>query len=364
MEALLNFIPKSLANIAIRPLSQAWLIWFVLLSSIPLHGNTWVQKVDQWAENWASPVENPSFNFGLHRWGPVQKIKGLIDNSHSDIGKQFVNSAQWIDRYFALDQGLHHHNQSFFRITTAVQALQSEGLQPLFQVKAKVHLPHFKKRFKLIIDSATDSLLQNDEGGQNRLEQGQTQDGEDFSFTTALRWSLFSSLRQHWVIDSGVKLKSPLQAFVRTEYSYQKSLNRNWTFDFNQKLFGFINNESGGSTTFDFSKLISASRLFKVHQRLHLSDESEELELTHGYILHQTISPKKNLSLGCFVYGHTDPELEHTNWLISTEYRQNIFRPWLFFYATPSISYPRSEHWKPQHQLTLGLETFFGRFQR
>ena len=319
-----------------------------------------------------SSLENLSLR--LRYWTPFSQIKPIqilsqlpfkdrvewhIDESHRYLGDRFVNSATWFDRYFNEDNKLSIPNESYVRLITGIKKTQGETLGPLFAFKARVHLPYFKKKFKLLIDSTSERLFEDQFAGSTTLGQQQQTDN-NYSLSTALRWSLLKTINQHWVIDSGIKVRLPPKVYLKTEYQAKRKLSHNWTFNFNQKLFGIINDESGGTSTFELSHPLGPKRLFKVHQRFHLTDKTEELEATHGYQYYQQIDAKKGFSIGAYLYGHTEPEIEHTGWAISTQYKMNIFRPWVFFFVEPSISYPRDTHWKAQHSFSLGFESYFG----
>jgi hypothetical protein len=220
-------------------------------------------------------------------------------------------------------------------------------------------LPYFKKRFKLLVDSTSERLFEDQFAGSSTIDQQNSSD-KNYSLSTALRWSLIKTINQHWVIDSGVRVRFPPKAYLNTEYEAQKKLPHNWNFNFNQKLFAVINDESGGTSTFELSHPLCPKKLFKIHQRFHLTDETEELEITHGYQFYHQIDSKKALYVGAHVYGHTEPDFEHTGWGISSQYKMNIFRPWMFLFIEPNITYPRDENWKAQHAFSIGFESYIG----
>jgi hypothetical protein len=286
-----------------------------------------------------------------------------IDQTHLALGHRFVNSARWFDRYFNRDEQLSIPNESYFRLNTAMRRIQGDGFSPQLQFKARFHLPYFKRRFKLVVDSASESLLNEEFLGKSSTEQELDRNNDkNYSLSTALRWSIFNNLKHHWVVDSGVKIKLPMKAYLRTEYQYIKHLRYGWSLLFNQKLFAVINDESGSASLLEFSHPISDNRLLKFHHHFRLTDETDDLEFTHGLTMYQSLGrANRAISYGGHFYGRTDPKVEHIGWSIYSQYRQNIFRPWMFFYFEPSISYPREEQWKAQHHFTVGFESYFGK---
>ena len=338
------------------------LIFFYIASWTNLIAEYYQENPSLRLSNWSPPTAERRSAPDLSDRHMIDRLKWRIDQTHRYLGDRFVNSATWFDRYFNEDLKLSIPNESYVRLTTGIQKLQGDNFDPLFNFKARVHLPYFKQKFKLLVDSTSERLFDDQFTGSKTLDP--QQNDQNYTLSTALRWSLFKTLRQHWVIDSGVKVRLPPKVFLRTEYQAQRELPHDWTFNFNQKLFGVINDESGGTSTFELSHPLSPRRLFKVHQRFHLTDETEELEMTHGYQYYQQIDSKKGISFGAYVFGHTEPTLEHTGWSINCQYKMNFYRPWMFFFAEPSITYPRDEHWKAQHAFSLGFETYIGHLKQ
>jgi hypothetical protein len=329
----------------------------------------------------STPEEAPSGpyksdSFRLKYWVPLtqlasspmnfsRKMNGdvneLIDFTHDRIGRVFVNASTRFDNLFNNSEDFSTQNFSYLKLRTGIVWAQSENIDPILRIRARVDLPYFKRRFKLVITSATEQFFNEElHGTEDNFRVNESVRGNDYSLSTALRWTMLQAKRYQLNFDSGVKVSFNPKVFIKARYDYLYPINSVWDFQFREQLFGVINDESGSTTSFDFNRKISERRLFNISQRLHYTDRSQGVEFSHGYSLYQILENNRAISYSCSVSGHSDPVVEHTDFGLGIQYRQPIFRSWMQLFIEPEMHYPRAYHWEPQHQITIGLESIFG----
>jgi hypothetical protein len=319
---------------------------------------------------------DPQESLRLRYWEPVsslvsdpleyrnriaEELNTAIDYTHQQVGLSFVNSATWFDQLFNNSEDFSLHNYSYIGLRTGLLWAQSEGIEPLFRIRAKVDLPYFNKKFKLVINSAKDQIFSEElYGTEDSLRAQNSTNNNSYTLSTALRWTILQARHYQLDIDTGIKATLPVKIFAKTHYEHIIPINTVWDFCFREQLFAVLNDESGTTTTFDFSRKININRLFRISQRFHFTDESEGLELSHGYTYYQLLNHGRALSYSASVSGHTDPNFEHTDFGLGIQYRQPFLRKWIQLFIEPELHYPRSENWKAQHQISFGLESLFG----
>ena len=101
--------------------------------------------------------------------------------------------------------------------------------------------------------------------------------GNSNTFTSALGWTLKQTKKLFIDLKAGLKVASPLEPYVKSRLIRHFKLSNTWSFDFEQNLFAIINDETGSTTSFRFSKRISKNRVLRTNTYGFISDKEDFL---------------------------------------------------------------------------------------
>ena len=104
-----------------------------------------------------------------------------------------------------------------------------------------------------------------------------------------------------------------------------------------------------------FKKKLSPNRTISTRTYGFISD-LQDFQWNHGYSYFQDIGSDRSYSISADINGITEPRFEHDNYRLGAHYRQKFFRPWLYFYLSPALVFPRSEDWEGQPQFRIGVD--------
>jgi|SaaInlStandDraft_1057018.scaffolds.fasta_scaffold01201_6 hypothetical protein len=304
----------------------------------------WLSKREQ------SSLVNPS-------WEPFK----WLDLGHASISDQIRLSAQGFDGLFGEpeDDDLLNHSQILTRL--GIQKEEGEDPSPLLRFSAKMDLPMMKKRWKLLVNSTTETFFTKRlTGSGDPFRLGESSDNENQVVTTALRWSLIKDVRQILNIDLGAKVRSTPKAYLKANYLKRWPLRNHFEMVFNQHVFGVINDDSGSSTSLDFTRNYGKNRLYRIHHRVSRIFEDDFFTSQVSHSLYQILSPKATLALHASISGDNQTQWRHNDIAFAFQYKRSFFRPWIWFFIEPELHHPRYRDWKRTHQVTLGVETLFG----
>lgn len=292
---------------------------------------------------------------------PPLKLIQWMDYSHSSVGEQIRLSARNFDGLFGKPDDDDSENNSRILTRTGVLKEEGEDPSPLLRFSAKLDLPKIKKRWKLLVDSTTETFFTKTlTGTRDPFRVGEAGDTDDQVITTALRWSIIEDVRQILNIDIGAKLRASPKAYVKANYLKRWPLSDKLDMVFNQHVFGVINDDSGSSTSLDFNRNINEELFYRIHHRYTrlFKDNFSTWQVSHS--LYQTLSKRASIAYHVSVSGEHDDRFYHNDFGLAVQYKRNFFRPWMWLFIEPEMHFPRSRDWRRTHQITLGIEALFG----
>ena len=86
---------------------------------------------------------------------------------------------------------------------------------------------------------------------------------------------------------------------------------------------------------------------------------TENIELGQFLSMFHTLDKKKAISYYAGVYGLSEPTIYTTHYLIGLNYRQNIYKDFLFFEILPKVLYQKTNNFRAEHSLTFRVEMVF-----
>jgi len=284
-----------------------------------------------------------------------------MDRGHSSLSDRIRLSAQHFDGLFGKPEDDEQLNQSRVLARFGLQKVESENPTPLLRLSSHIDLPKIKKRWKLLVNSTTESFFTKRlSGAGDPFRLGEAGENVNQVVTTALRWQVVRELHQSLDVDLGAKIRVSPQAYLKGSYLKRWMLRENLDMVFNQNVFGVINGDSGSSTSLNFNRSYGEDRLYCIHHRYTriFAETFATWQVTHS--LYQVISPRSTIAFHTSVSGDDEIGWRHQDVAFAVQYKRKVFRPWIWIFIEPEIHHPRKQNWQRTHQISVGLETLFG----
>jgi hypothetical protein len=291
-----------------------------------------------------------------------ENFNKFIDNSHYKITNKVSERAQWFDNFFGTEK-VNSKNKTTLRFSLGPEWSEVDHLKMQFKLRAKFDLPNVNKKLKIIIISDSEDQFVNNVDGSNVATENNTKalNNKNNFLSSALRWSLDIKKKHHIDLDLGVKFRFPLSPFARAYYAKKIKLNSDWQMTFSQTLFAVLNDESGETTRLDFDRRIAEKLALRFSNWATWSDESEGVDLNQTLTINQHICLKSAVSYGVGWKSITDPQVRSDQYNMFMNYRQNVFRPWMFFIVKPYAEFTRKNDWNSDFKIEFLLQAYFGK---
>jgi len=261
-----------------------------------------------------------------------------------------------------LDQGLAKQddeealvNRSYLKLRYRAEYTHHGYFESDQRVSIRIDLPHVKRNWSLIFETDPDDY-NSLESKQRGLLTDDAKSGADGAIGgIRLQDGEFKNWRTN--LDLGIKLKLPLDPFVRGEIWRVGELSPDWSAKFEQDVFYYHSLGSGFLTEFNLYHAFSEdhAQIFKAGTSAQYLYEYDNWELLFQLNYFDRINDNHLIEYSTGVSIEPNKADEVDNSWISVSWRQKLYKNWLYLYLTPQIDAPR----ELDYQFNVGVQLEF-----
>lgn len=270
----------------------------------------------------------------------------IWDRYHTYLTESVNKPVIWFDSFFgdlrADDVDL---PESFVRLRSSVRFTEGDGLTFPVRVRAKIRLPKASKRLRLILVGENEKEIEAAQTTGSTVP-GITPQEPDNTTNVGLRYSVYKTLRTKLHFGGGLRLRSPLEYYLRVKYQRLIHIGSKNIIRLTQIGFWHSEDKLGETSRLDFERSFSETLSNRFSMFGTYSEVSEGLEWGIEESLFKQLTAKSALSLDLGAYGETRPHTEVNIYRIGSRFRKNILRPWLFFEIEPEVTFPLDDYGK------------------
>jgi len=310
---------------------------------------------------------------------PLQNMQVSMSPTEQAVQKTQVDVSypeeiSWVDdteHYFSntvhdfsrrLDQGLAMQdgeeelvNKSYLKLRYRAEYSHHGYFSSNERVSIRIDLPHVKRNWSLIFETDPDDY-DSLESKQRGLVSDESKSGVNGAIGgVRLQDGAFLNWRSN--LDLGVKLRLPLDPFVRGELWRVGELSPDWTVKFEQDIFYYHSLGSGFLTEFNLYRAFSEdhAQIFKAGTSAQYLYEYDNWELLFQLNYFDRINNNHLIEYSTGVSIEPNKADEVDNSWVSVSWRQKLYKNWLYLYLTPQIDAPR----ELDYQFNVGIQLEF-----
>lgn len=314
------------------------------------------KRVIVMSETNSSAILSPT-DGDLSQEEPAQKSQGVEKLLESE--KKAVLEGKEIDEFFLTRKLLEERDRSYVRVSFMQRYNSLEEDTSEVTVRARLGLGRSKKRLRLFIEDFNDDSAKN---------IGAT--GKDNSPSIGV--DIFS--REKF----GIKPKYSIgfrgiDPFARARYRYEKKFEK-WRFEPVQTLTYSLKDEFSEITELYFD--IPTSEHAFLRFLFDRGTQSGVNGMRYDGFVQWFWNPRKNRGLSSTLGANGSTHYQNTrltpagpaiaeenrvfNYFFSIGWRENIFKPWLFYEIGPGVNYHEPHDYRPNYNIYFKIDLFFG----
>lgn len=286
----------------------------------------------------------------------------LIDRAHDGMFRAVWRSAMRVDRWFGSEESEAAYLKTSGSIAPSLLWDEYDGFQPRLRFQVDVPLPQLNERFHAFIGRVNrDEYVTESEPGSGAIAQqyGPTED-DDTLFGIRYRDPTDGG---HWDADAGLRLRSPLDPFVKGSYRFMKGSSDTTLYSFRETLFWQNSEKFGVTSRVDIEKIIRDLWLVRWTGSATISERTEGVRGYSSLTALRGLPNRRAIAGELFIQGEMDDDVPLRNYGMKLAYRRSIMRSWLVLESRVSLTFPKEYTWQerePTFGVGIGVEMFFG----
>jgi len=292
-----------------------------------------------------SPAFSAEFDDSQYPW---------LDELHVNVSESFNDTASWLDDFFA-DETFNVEQEATgrARIQLAWEPRSRELVEFESRIRVNWKLPNFKNHVDVVFSDYDEELERAPvKAAQNNVLANQNR------FNLALRWILKSDAQSIWSHRVGVGRK--LQPFVRSRYAEVMALSEKNTVRMEFSSYYYAKDGFGSHLGLQYEHGLTDMSFLRFDNNFYYRDETSDWLWQHSMYNMRQLNDEAALIYGLYLEGNSKPNYQISEYLVSSRWRKNALREWLFFEVEPFVLWRRNEDFSASYGVALRVEGFFG----
>jgi hypothetical protein len=260
----------------------------------------------------------------------------LLDRTQARVESVVTSTAQVVDNIFGSADVEEEASVTRGRLSVGGQWDQRDGLRERLRLKARFALPALEERTSFFFgrgdvnDFVDGSADDNIDTLPSRFN-----DFQDEDWLLGIGYSRDAKLRRGWSFGVGVRMKTPLEPFVRATYRWNRAFSDNWLWRVEPRVFVQSQRGAGISVQNVVDHVLDDTWLLRSYSVVVAEEEVEGVSWTSKLVAYQNLSKKHALSYAVY------DEVPLRDYGFELRYRRQISREWLFVELLTYINWPR-----------------------
>jgi hypothetical protein len=300
------------------------------------------------------PVAPPEKRSAYERCGDGPEGPEWLDKFGYGVYRTVCASATWLDNFFGGDRGLRERDTSYGRVGVGLSWDEFNGTEAKFRFKAKVQFPRAENRFNAFFGRFEEDEFvrgQVDDVGSVPAIFRETQEKD---WLLGFGYNPVRSVRTRIDFDAGVKVKSPLETFVKGTWRYYLFMNERSLLRVAQTVFYTNHLEFGTTTRLDAEQVLADNLHLRWQGLATAAQETEGVDWRSSLIVYQNLGGLRAIAYEAEVEGETDAPVALEQYGLRAIYRQRFLRDDLFFELQGRLFWPKSVD-QPEREATPGI---------
>jgi len=273
--------------------------------------------------------------------GPPSASTAFIDWLHSGLFRLTCGSVSWLDGLFGDRRYDREYRATHGTVTTGALWSERDRWNEVLRIRVRVYFPQVSQRFHAFLGREDRDEYLAEEATELHGLPTQFNRNADESVFLGLGYN--EPLRKHgsFDFDTGVKVRFPLNPYVKGSYRFAQKLSESDLFRFRQIVFWEHDERLGTATHIDLDHVMGSRHLLRWSGSGTFSENTEGLRWYSNIALFHLMSEARAFSYEVAADGSTDREVPLSSYGFTTVYRQRLFRQWFTMDLRAGINWPR-----------------------
>ncbi|HSM52075.1 MAG TPA: hypothetical protein VLA75_11810 [Thermoanaerobaculia bacterium] len=266
-----------------------------------------------------------------------------IDRARVALARTLCTSVDRADRYFGGREYDERREGTWGRLTVLADWDERDGWGGKGRLRARIQLPRTKQRLYALVGRGDENELLQDRGEAfTALPESFRSLAED-EWLLGLGYSPPRQTRGRFRLDAGVRVDTPLEPYVRGNWSTARFFGEESLGRFRQTVFWRGDDGWGTTGRLDLERLLGDRFLFRWTNSGTWSQETDGVYWYSTGALYQSLGEGRAIAWYLRSEGETGEEAAVRLYGVGATLRLNVLRRWLFLELRPALNWRRHE---------------------
>ena len=285
-----------------------------------------------------------------------------LDRAHLWLFNSVWRSARSIDSWFGPEEPVTPYQQAQGSIAPALLWDEFDGFQPKLRFNVDLPLPRLNERFSAFIGRVNRDEYVTERDIASGAFPSQIGRVEEDQTIFGLR---YRSPKEgaHFESDVGVRLRFPVDPFVKGSYVFQHGDSASTLFMLRETAFWQNSEGLGFTSRFDVERLINMQWLVSGTLSGTISQESMGPKGYTAITVLRGFPNRRAFAAQVFSRGEVKAPVPLQDYGIKLAYRKSVMRDWLILEVRTSLTWPKDKPTQERNSnigVGIGFEAFFG----
>lgn len=294
-----------------------------------------------------------------------------LEEQRNLLSKRVTSTAMVMDEYIARDSFDNSRvNESYLRIRVTKPFSSGYDYGSRIRVKARVDVPNAEEKVKFFLDTDPEEFDSIDD--RRRGNQGT---GSFDTSNAVVGVSFFQKARSTWNPNLNIGIStSPTELYTKVSVQRYDELPGPWQSRFNESVTYYDSRGWVSSTNYDAYRPLDNRGILRISSEAQFNQKEENPTITegepppnenfwefyHGWSRYRQLDDDTSIEYNIAGTALSRPNPRMENIWINVEWRQLLYKDWLFGKITPEISFPRERDFTPTFSIFFELEIYVG----
>lgn len=297
----------------------------------------------------SSPSDQPSVS---PRFSAQYTDPGWMDEWQQSLTESMNYSVQQIDSFFAMKGSDRYEDaRAQGRISLGWEPRTRDMSELDLRFKVRVRLPALQDRVDLLLsddeDYEQDTTLK---AARQPIERRRR------NATIALRYRSSEDARLSHRIGTGRRG----QVYVKSRYDDMMAFDEQLALFYDAEAYLYTRDHFGAEVGATMQYISDHDDVFRFNHRFYYRDRSEDWIWQHEGQYLQPVNDHTAMIYTLFTEGASRPDYRLNEVYLSSKWRSNPTRDWLFYEVEPFVLFLRDEDFKPSYGVAMRIEVYYG----
>ncbi len=288
--------------------------------------------------------------------------KDIVDAMHDKVTSSFLATADWVDSFFDDDRIVEEEDRSTLRVYTTVSKREGESVDLNVRFRLRLALPGARERLSLLVSGDDEENVRPD-SDPNDFSRDVFKGRNEENTSTSLWYSFLSDDKRHLSASVGFRLSSGSLIFYAGPRYRQLFSYGEWDMRFIETMRYYTENGWESRTILDVERPVFENCLFRTTFDGTWLEDVPGYTYNTNFVLFQSLKLNRALQYEWVNTMRTRPNHQLSSTTFKVRYRQQFWKPWLFFEIVPEIQFPRERDWDLTPGIYVRLEVIFGKYR-